>query len=69
MTRRLHQLLLTAAMLGAFALAGCATVSGPRAGESPCAFGRRLLDEAQQRLDQARATAELTCAIVAPGTD
>lgn len=42
---------------------GCATV-GPRPGETPCAFGRRVMDTAQQRLDQARAASETACALV-----
>jgi uncharacterized protein YceK len=44
----------------ALALSGCATV-GPRPGESPCAYGRRVMDDAQRRLDQARSAAETVC--------
>lgn len=44
-------------------LSGCATVGAltPRKGESPCAFGRRMMDEAQRKVDQARDAAELVC--------
>lgn len=56
----------------ALALSGClsgcmgvgAAQISPRAGESPCAYGRRVLDEAQRRLDQARAAAETVCPYV-----
>lgn len=44
----------------ALALSGCATV-GPQPGESPCAYGRRVMDEAQRRLDQARWAVATTC--------
>lgn len=47
----------------ALALSSCATV-GPRPGETPCDYGRRVMDEAQRRLDQARAGAETVCGAV-----
>jgi hypothetical protein len=50
----------------AAALSSCATTGamiGPRPGESPCAYGRRILDEAQHRLDQAQAAAATVCAV------
>jgi uncharacterized protein YceK len=56
-------------ILGALACAlpsGCAGMAvkiGPRPGESPCAYGRRVMDEAQRRLDQARGAADMACSI------
>jgi hypothetical protein len=49
----------------ACALASCQTVPnvGPRPGESACAYGRRILNEAQRRLDQASATAATVCTL------
>jgi uncharacterized protein YceK len=50
----------------ALALSGCATMGasiGPRPGETPCAYGRRVLDETQRRLEQARLTAETVCTV------
>jgi hypothetical protein len=59
---------LIVASLALALLSGCAGMGGlqvgPRAGESPCAYGRRVMDETQRRLDQARAAAEVTCTIV-----
>lgn len=50
----------------ALALSGCATVAavGPRPGETPCSYGRRVMDQAQRRLDQARTAAETVCPYV-----
>lgn len=50
----------------ALALSGCATTRDaitPRPGETPCDYGRRVLDEAQRRLDQAHATAATVCTL------
>jgi hypothetical protein len=50
----------------ALALCSCATagaVVGPRPGETPCDYGRRVLDEAQRRLDQAQAAAGTVCTL------
>ena len=44
-------------------LPGCATV-GPRPGETPCGYGRRVMDEAQRRLDQARFAAAAGCSMI-----
>ncbi len=52
----------------ALALSGCVGMGalqvGPRPGESLCAYGRRVMDQAQRRLDQARAAAETVCPYV-----
>lgn len=44
-------------------LSGCTTI-GPRPGETPCDYGRRVMAEAQRRLDQAQSATASTCAML-----
>lgn len=59
---------LIVASLALALLSGCAGMGGlqvgPRPGETPCAYGRRVMDEAQHKLDQARGAAETVCSVV-----
>lgn len=52
------------AAIALVSLSGCATALTPRPGESPCVFGRRVIEEAQRRVDQARRAAETVCPLL-----